>query len=140
MSTPGPSPSEPRPHVLLRLVYLVLGLVFLVVGLAGVLLPGLPGTPFLLVAVWLFSMSNERLHRWMLTNPWFGRLLSDYRDGLGIPRRFKALAVVSVLIAVTASVALGLTDWRFRVGVVAVAAAGIAFILTRPTREVVLAS
>ena len=135
MSSPPGGTERP---LIVRVVYTLLGLTFLVVGLIGVGLPGLPGTPLLLIALWFFSMSNERLHRWMLTNRWFGTVLADYQAGLGIPRRFKAAAVASVIIAVTASIATGVTDWRLRVALVALAVAGIVFILTRPTRERVL--
>ena len=128
-----PGGSE-RPRIL-RFVYTLLGVFFLSLGVVGLLLPGFPGTPFLLVAAWLFSMSNERLHRWMLSNRWFGQVLSDYHAGLGIPRRIKAAAIGSVVIVVATSVTLGVTDWRLRAAVVALAIGGIVFILTRPTRE-----
>ena len=123
-----------------RLVYLILGLFCLAIGAVGVWLPGLPGTPFLLVAVWLFSMSNERLHRWMLTNRWFGDMLADYSAGLGIPRRIKVVSVASVIVVVTGSVTYGVSDWWARAALVGLAVAGIVFILTRPTREDVIAA
>jgi hypothetical protein len=126
--------------MVVRLVYVILGLVCLAIGVVGVGLPGLPGTPFLLVAVWLFSMSNERLHRWMLTNRWFGQMLADYSAGLGIPRRVKAVAVGSVILVVAGSVTYGVADWWARAVLVGLAIVGIVFILTRPTREVVLAA
>jgi uncharacterized membrane protein YbaN (DUF454 family) len=126
--------------MVVRLVYVILGLFCLAIGAVGVGLPGLPGTPFLLVAVWLFSMSNERLHRWMLTNRWFGNVLADYSAGLGIPRRIKAVAVGSVILVVTGSVTYGVNDWWARAALVGLAIVGIVFILTRPTREDVLAA
>ncbi|NNL71271.1 MAG: YbaN family protein [Acidimicrobiia bacterium] len=139
---PSPSSRAPqsRPPMVVRLVYVILGLLCLAVGAVGLGLPGLPGTPFLLVAAWLFSMSNERLHRWMLANRWFGQVLSDYSAGLGIPRRIKAVAVGSVIVVVTGSVMYSVTDWWARAALVGLAIIGIVFILTRPTREDVLAA
>ena len=72
-----------------RFAFVVLGLVFLGVGILGYVVPGLPGTLFLLIAAWFFSMSHPRLYHWMMTNRWFGKTLRDYRAGLGIPAAHK---------------------------------------------------
>lgn len=132
--------SSPRlENPLLRLGAVLLGLVALGLGLAGFVVPGLPGVPFLLVAAWAFSMSNERLYRWMMTNRWFGQMLRDYRAGLGIPRRIKVIAVSTVVLVLSISVGWALTG-AIRFVVLALGVVGIAFILTRPTRELVESS
>ena len=74
-----------------RVAYAAAGFVFLGIGIFGFFVPGPPGTVFLLVALYFFSMSNERMYRWMLTNKYFGQTLVDYQSGLGIPRRIKAI-------------------------------------------------
>ncbi len=112
------------------------GVIALGLGMTGFFLPGLPGTPFLLVAAWLFSLSNERLDTWMMTNRWFGSMLADYRSGLGIPRRIKIVAVTMVTVVVTSSVTLALEGMP-AVVVGVLGAIGVVFILTRPTREAV---
>lgn len=130
--------SEPRfDSAVLRWTGASLGIVVLVVGFAGFVVPGLPGTPLLLVAAWLFARSNERLYRWMITNRWFGRSIADYRDGLGIPRRTKLVAVTMVTFVVTLSVLFGLELLWMRLVVAVLGLTGVAFILTRSTREVV---
>jgi uncharacterized protein len=119
-------------------MYITLGFLFLLGGIAGYLVPGLPGTPLLLVAAWLFSMSSERLYTWMTTNHWFGQAITDYRAGLGISRRTKIVAVGSMMVVVPLSVVFGTTSWLLRLGIVALALIGAGFVLTRPTRELVL--
>ena len=129
--------ARPVENALLRIAAVALGLVSLALGVAGFVIPGLPGVPFLLVAAWAFSMSNERLYRWMMTNRWFGTILSDYRAGLGIPRRIKVVAVTTVVVVVTSSVVLAL-EGLSRLGVATLGSIGIIYILTRPTREAAL--
>lgn len=122
---------------LMRAVLVVLGLVFLGVGILGYIVPGLPGTVFLLIAAWFFSMSNPRLYRWMMTNRWFGRTLSDYRAGLGIPRRIKIIAVSAIVASVAASTVFAIESVWLRVGLIGLGLYGIYFVLSRPTREAV---
>lgn len=119
----------------LRALYAVLGLLCLTLGVVGLIVPGLPGTPLLLVAAWLFSLSNDRLYRWTTTNRWFGRHVADYRSGLGIPRRVKALAVIMVVAVISTSVFYAIDQLWLRLVVGGLGAFGIAFILTRPTRQ-----
>ena len=122
-----------------RVVYGVFGFFFLGLGIAGWFVPGIPGTVNLLIALWFFSLSSERMYVWMLTNRYFGRELRDYKSGLGIPRRVKVIAVTSIVLAVGWSAGFVFDSVWIRTALVAVGAYGVWFILTRPTREVELA-
>lgn len=127
-------------RLFVRSVYVVLGLLFLAIGIVGYVVPGLPGTMFLLVAAWLFSMSNPRLYQWMMTNRWFGATLRDYRAGMGIPRRIKVVAVSAIVVSVTISVIFSIDARWMQLGLVALGLYGIYFILSRPTTETVRAA
>ena len=81
---------------LTRAVYIVVGLTS--VGLAGLgaLLPGLPTTVFLLIALWAFSRSSERLHAWVKRMPLFREALvhvERYHAERSITRGVKMVAV-----------------------------------------------
>ena len=123
----------------MRLVYASVGFVFLGIGFLGFIVPGLPGFVFLLIALWSFSRSSQRMHRWMLTNRFFGARLRDYKGGLGIPRRIKIVAVTCIVAAVSYSAGFVIEALWLRVGLVALGLYGIYFILDKPTTEVELA-
>jgi uncharacterized protein len=90
---------------LARAVYIAVGLCSLGLAVLGALLPGLPTTVFLLIALWAFSRSSVRLHGWVKRMPLF-------RDALVHVERYHAERSISrgvKMVAVTcawASVAL----------------------------------
>lgn len=129
--------APPRRSPVLKAVYATLGLIFLGIGFAGYFIPGLPGTVFLLIAAWFFSMSNERLYNWMVTNRYFGKTIADYRAGLGIPRKIKVVAITSIVVVVPLSVIFGIDAWWLRASVILLGIIGIWFIITRPTTELI---
>lgn len=90
-----------------RALYLVGG--FACVGLAylGAILPGLPTTPWVLLAGYCFSRSSPRLERWLKRSPVFGRLLRDWEEHRGIRLSVKVVAVCLVITVVTASITFG---------------------------------
>jgi uncharacterized protein len=124
----------------LRIVYGAIGFVFLGLGIAGFFVPGLPGTVNLLIALYFFSMSSERMHTWMLTNPMFGKQLREYKAGYGIPVRIKVLVVAAIVTSVCLS-AFVLRHVPVVAGiVVVVGVVGVWFVTSRPTKERVIAS
>lgn len=67
----------------------------LLVGLAavGVVVPGLPTTPLLILAAAAFARSSPRLHAWLLANPVFGPLIREWQETRTVPRRTKVIAI-----------------------------------------------
>ncbi len=96
------SPNNQNP--ITRILFLGLGLVCLVLALLGFTLPGLPGTPFLLLATACFARSSPRLHAWLLHNKFFGPMIRNWEESRSITRRAKHIALL--MIFATASFSL----------------------------------
>ena len=77
---------------IIKALWVIAGSVFVVLGAFGVILPGLPTTPFLILAAACYIRSSQRLYDWLIANKTFGPYLRDYREGKGIPKRAKKIA------------------------------------------------
>ncbi len=73
------------------LAYASLGL-----GLVGVVLPGLPTVPFVLLSAYAAARGSERLHRWLLAHRVFGPMIVDWQAHGAVSRRAKRMAVLSM--------------------------------------------
>ena len=59
-------------------IYSALGSLFVVFAIIGIWVPGWPTVSWAVPAAFLFSLSNEKLFRWSLTNEYFGAALFRY--------------------------------------------------------------
>jgi uncharacterized membrane protein YbaN (DUF454 family) len=84
----------------------VLGWLFVALGIIGAMLPVLPTTPFLIVALALFSKSSPRFHQMLLNNAWFGPTLKQWEDKKTMPRKTKYKASLLIIITFSISVAI----------------------------------
>ncbi|MSR52529.1 MAG: DUF454 domain-containing protein [Gemmataceae bacterium] len=126
--------SNPDVHIGWRRIGLVtLGLILVGLGYLGVLLPGLPTTPFLLGASYCFYRSSPRLHRWLRCSPVFGRILHDWEVHRGIRKPVKIFAVCMVATVVTCSITFSSLPVWLKVTIGCLAALGITVILWVPT-------
>lgn len=116
-----------------RYSLIVLGCILVGMGYLGVLLPGLPTTPFLLGASYCFVRSSPRLHRWLRRSPIFGKILHDWEVHRGIRKEVKIFATVMVVTVVSCSIAFSSLPVFAKVGIGCLAAIGIMVILCVPT-------
>ncbi len=102
----------------------ILGWFFTLLGVIGVILPILPTTPFLIVALVFFSKSSPRFHQMLLNNAWFGPTLKQWEDKKTLSRKTKYKAIL--LIIVTFSISVALLDNKIHLQLLLV---GIAIVL-----------
>lgn len=101
------NPEQSEPEIIVRpmsrrpvrILLLVLGFIFVGIGIAGLILPGLPGAPFLLLAAWAFSRSSRRFHAWLIYHPWLGGPIRAWFQYRAVPKKAKIAAVLVMAIS-----------------------------------------
>ena len=116
----------------MRTLWLALGLTFLALGLAGIVLPVVPTTPFLLLAAGCFAKSSPRLHGWLLAHPTLGPPIRRWEEHGAIAPGAKRLAVGSMAAVFALSLWLGLR-WEVLLTQGVLITLGCWFVLTRPS-------
>ncbi|MBE2894759.1 YbaN family protein [Spirabiliibacterium falconis] len=86
-----------------KLLYIFLGFLAIGLGLLGAVLPILPTTPFLLLALYFFAKSSERLHSWFMQTAIYDNYLREFNETRSMTMRAKVsiLAVSGVMMAIS---------------------------------------
>jgi len=85
---------------------IVLGWFFVILGIIGAVLPIMPTTVFLIIALGIFSKSSPRFHKMLLNNRWFGKDLRQWEETKTISKQSKKKASIIILLSFAASIAI----------------------------------
>lgn len=99
-----------------RRIWAGLGFAACGLGFLGIALPGMPATVFFIAAAACFSRSSPRLLNWVLNLPTVGRLVRNYRAGLGMPLGAKLAA--SAMMFGAGAMSVGVLERRWLKGLV----------------------
>lgn len=115
-----------------KTAYRILAYISLSLGVAGIALPLLPTTPFVLLAAWCASRSSPAFEAWLHGHRTFGPVIRNWQERRAVPERAKWLAL---LLLATSWLMLWLMGMPFAVLVVTgVFFTGlVAFLATRPS-------
>ncbi|MBF0323814.1 MAG: YbaN family protein [Alphaproteobacteria bacterium] len=125
----------PHAPALLRPLLIAAGWLCVGLGVAGIFLPVLPTTPFLLLALWAFARSSPRFHHWLLTHRWFGPVLQDWERHRVIPIRAKLLAVAGMSGGMIWVTFFSAAPWYAAALMGVTVAYGAWFVLGKPSRR-----
>ena len=112
---------------------ILLGSVSVALGVIGIFVPGLPTTPFLLIAAACYVRSSERLYHWLLNHKVLGKFVRDYQRDKAMPLRSKIVALASMWSMIGVSVVLFIQSDAIRFVVVICGLIGTAAILSIKT-------
>ncbi|MFV0330809.1 MAG: YbaN family protein [Dysgonomonas sp.] len=87
-----------------RYLYITLGLISLSLGLLGIVTPGLPTTPFILLTGVLFAKGSPRLHQKLLDNKLTGRYIRQVNNGFSLKGMAISIGMMWCMIFFTAFV------------------------------------
>lgn len=118
----------------MRSIYFLLGWLFFGLGAVGVVIPGLPTVPFMLLALWMFSKSSQRFHDWLYSHRVFGPPLQQWKAHRVIPLRAKVVAVLTMSVSLTYMVLVADVGAGITVFTAAIMLVGAVFILRQPSR------
>jgi uncharacterized membrane protein YbaN (DUF454 family) len=92
-----PPPPAPRPGRL-RWVWWLVAYLALGLGVVGVVVPGLPTVPFILLSAYAAARGSQRLHDRLQAHRVFGPMIRDWQCSGAVARRAKWLASVSMAV------------------------------------------
>jgi uncharacterized membrane protein YbaN (DUF454 family) len=121
-------------NTLAKILFNVAGTFFLGLGVAGIFLPLLPATPFLLLASACYLRGSKRLHELLMGHRHLGPYIRTFRDGRGMPRRAKIYTLLLLWGSILFS-AYSVDRVPLRVLLVFIATSATVFILRMPTLD-----
>lgn len=122
-NSPAPSGGDINIHTnpVIRWVLIISGFVLIGIGVLGMFLPILPTTIFFILAAWCFARSNERFHRWLHHNRYFGKYLTSLKRGEGMPARAKIITIAFLWTGILVSAIFMTENLYIRILLVAIA-------------------
>ncbi len=94
---------EMKKNRVIRALYLTGGTLSLVLGIIGLFVPGLPTTPFVLLAAALYAKSSEKLYNWLLNNKYLGPRIKNYQrqKGVTLKGKYRIIALMLTMVLIS---------------------------------------
>lgn len=86
-----------------KILFMILGTISVVLGVIGIFLPILPTTPFLLLAVFFYLKSSEKMYCYLINNKYLGSYIKNYTEKKGISLKTKIFVLTLLWISITFS-------------------------------------
>lgn len=128
---------EVRKHksLTVRWVFALLGAFFVALGVAGIFLPILPTTPFLLLAAACFARASSRVYNWLLNHSILGPIVLEWRRHRSIPYRVKIIALITMAASFTVSIVFFVPYWQGQLGMALFGIVMLVWLYRVPSRD-----
>ena len=121
-----------------RFFWFCIGFIIMVIGIIGIVVPGLPTTPLMILASACFARSSQKLYDWIINNKMFGHHVKNYREGRGIPKRSKPIILSTLWFFVLFAVLIAIPDSApviSKISTLVLAVIGTIFIIMIPNLQ-----
>ncbi|HBE84853.1 MAG TPA: hypothetical protein DDW53_04280, partial [Lachnoclostridium sp.] len=85
----APAWNEQEDLVLKKVIYVCIGIAAMALGTMGTVVPGLPATPFFLVALLCFTKGSEKLNCWFRGTGLYAKYVKSYEYDRSMTRKQK---------------------------------------------------
>ncbi len=92
---------DDKKQLLKKRLYFVLGLFSLVLAYIGVIMPGIPGTPFILLTAFFFFKSSDKMYYWLMSKKLFARIIHEFSKKERIPLKLKLFVIIQLWISIS---------------------------------------
>ena len=96
-------------------LWIIAGSLFLGLGVLGIFVPGLPTTPFLLLAAGCYLRGSDRLYQRLIIHPRLGRYIQEWQETKGLSRKVKMRSLLLMWVMILLSVTLLIKTWVPRI-------------------------
>jgi uncharacterized membrane protein YbaN (DUF454 family) len=100
-------------------------------GLIGVVVPGLPTVPFMILAAWAASKGWPEVEVWLLSHKRYGPHIVRWRERGAIPRQAKLMAGLMMLASLGILYLSGIEPWLI-LAIAGIMGAVLLWMATRP--------
>ncbi|MGR5235439.1 YbaN family protein [Vibrio alfacsensis] len=94
-----------------RYLFNIVGGLSVLLGIAGIALPLLPTTPFMLLASACFLRGSPAFHQWLHKHKTFGPLLTNWHKNRAVTREVKARGVIFIALSFVISIFVAPYIW-----------------------------
>lgn len=86
----------------MKMLYVSFGFLFLGIGILGIILPMMPGTPFLFVSLFFFTKGSARIHHWFVNSKIYHQHLKPIKEKRSLPMKTKRniLCLVTIMLGI----------------------------------------
>lgn len=105
-----------------KFILIFWGTISLILGIIGILVPGLPTTPFLLLTAALYLKGSERLYNRLINNPYLGGYIKNYYEqkGMTLIQKISSISVMWIMILLSCFAFIELRSIQLVIGFIGV--------------------
>lgn len=116
-----------------KIILIIAGNISLSLGIAGIFIPVLPTTPFLLISAACFLRSSDKLYHWLTHHKIFGNYIRGYLKFKAISLRAKIISIITLWIVISVTVIFFIDNLYIRIVLVLIAVGVTVYLVTLKT-------